>query len=54
MRNLLGHERWTALHEISAAGGVMEDETKEKIKEIVGFMVMVVLLYLFFVCALTY
>jgi hypothetical protein len=50
----LGYERWTALHEISAAGGMMEDDTKEKIKEIVGFMVMVVLLYLFFVCALTY
>ena len=32
----------------------MEDDTKEKIKEIVGFMVMVCLLYLFFVCALTY
>jgi len=32
----------------------MEDETKEKIKEIIGFMVMVVLLYLFFCAALTY
>jgi len=32
----------------------MDDETKEIIKEIIGFMVMVVLLYLFFVAALSY
>jgi hypothetical protein len=32
----------------------MDDETREKIKETVGFVAMVVLLYLFFVAALSY
>jgi hypothetical protein len=50
----LGHERWTALHEISSEGGMMDDELKEQIKEIIGFVAMIVLLYLFFVVALTY
>jgi hypothetical protein len=50
----LGYERWTALHEISTAGGMMEDDTKEKIKEGIGLFVMVLLLYLFFIAALSY
>jgi hypothetical protein len=54
MRNSLGNERWTALHEVSTAGGMMEDDTKEKIKEGIGLFIMVLLLYLFFCVALTY